>query len=296
MTSDIERHEAEARIHAHIARREGKTDVAGAMEAAAVAWGQRKIDLANSLEREAGRMEFTAEARREAERVDAKIRTHLKGETALDTTAFDLILIESAWKRVAEWSEVNPEEAADAWCSGSISLTESELKILEVEMNDAVDQLISDDLNAWLRCRKMALICSIKYIESASKAHPTPRGHQLNFVIAWIKSAVAWINAADAWAVGDASRAKSWERSVAPTGLLGRAVAARTEEEAGAWLSAHRAQDAGHTEAAKAWEHAAKAHAEGKTKIAEAWESATYELEDASTEESAASSGPEESE
>lgn len=290
MTSDIERNAAEARIHAHIARREGKTDVAGAMEAAAVAWGQGKIDLANSLEREASGMEFTAEARREAGRVDAKIRALIRREDI--NAADDLIAIGSAWKRITEWSEANSGGAADAWCKGTISLTESELNILGVEMDDAVDELISDGLNAWLRCRKMTLVSRIKYTELAANAHPTQT--KINFFLAWIRTAQAWRNAAAAWAIGDANRAKSWERSVAPTGLLGRAVAARTEEEAGAWLSAHGAQDAGHTEATKAWEHAAKAHAEGKTKIAEVWESATYELEDASTGEFAASSGPEE--
>ena len=275
-----------------LARREGRIAAAGAWDSAAAAWAQNRDYLANSLEREAGRREFTAEVQRCVAEATISTATaaNRRGIGPFESVTeveslMERMTLETVWSHIAEWAETNPEEAADAWTSGKVPWIGNELKLAAEEWGHVATSIsFPEALDSWLHATKRKIFSLNKYVETiVSNPLPTSSPHWITPVSAWATTAKVWGYTAAAWAVGDAERARSLERSVSSAGRLGKAVAASNMAEAKAWLSAQEAHDEDLTEVALAWEHAAEAHAEGKTRVAEAWESAAVELEEASS-------------
>lgn len=302
MTDYAQERATEAHWRTIVARSEGRPGIAGAWEAAAEAWLQDKAGLADSLEREAGRMQFAAEVRWHIALARSSLQKEMRQtepgkETDEDFTArfilagrvFDVVEV---WKSVAEWADDNPD-ATDAWAD-TLALVDDDL-LYAVRRWERVHS--SSDfmgvLTNWIHAAKARLDAKVNFEKSRDDLIGESNdsdNQQLHRCMAWEEAIAAWWRANKARTTGNIEEAAALEH------IAGSWVhAAASPAVRQMWLVLHQvteARDAGHTEVALAWERAAHALREGNDKLADIWERAAFELEDALAEEDPAEQHP----
>lgn len=291
-------HAVEAQWRAILARSEGSTEVAGAWESAAGAWLQGKAALADSLEREAGRMQFAAEVRWHIAVARSSLRkemrqTDLEKETDKEFTARfmlagRLIHIEETWTSVAEWAD-DDLGATDAWADALVLVNDG---LVYAERQWQRVHSSSDFLGVltnWISTAKARISAKINFDKArnnlTNEANDSDK-QQLYRCMAWDEAAVLWRRANHARTIGDVDEAAALEHIA---GSLEHAAASPAFEKM--WFvlgQVTEARDAGHADVALAWERAAQAWREGNEKRAEAWERAAFELEEVLAEENSA--------
>lgn len=289
-------HATEAHWRASVARSEGRPEVAGAWESAAEAWLQGRAALADSVEREAGRMQFAAEVRRHIASARSSLQKEmrqidLEEETDDDFTATfmltrRLIDIEETWGNVAEWADDNPA-ATDAWAD-TLVLIDDGLVYAERQwqgVHSSSDFLVV--LTNWIRAAKARINARVNLVrlqnDLVNQSSESDR-QQIHFrCMAWEEAVMTWYRANKARTIGNIEEADALEYIA---GSLEHAAASPAVRKL--WFVLHQiieARDAGHAEIALAWEKAAQALRNGEDNLADIWERAALELEDALAEE-----------
>ena len=290
MTDYAQEHATEARWRAIVARSEGRPGVAGAWESAAEAWIQDKANLADSLEREAGRMQFAAEVRSHITVARSSLEKEMEQEEDDDFMAGFLFAderhpLEETWEHVAAWAEDNPV-AADTWADVQV-FADKDLMYAETRWrlrHPSSD--FSEILTNWIRAAKARLDARMKFEKSRndlkSQSNDADK-QQVYRYMSWGEAAAIWRRANEARTVGHIEEAAALEYIA---GSWEHAAASPTVRKI--WYVLNQlteARDAGRAEVALAWERAAQGWREGNEKLAEAWERAAFELEEALAEE-----------
>ena len=289
MADYAQEHATEAHWRASVARSDGRLGVAGAWESAAEAWLQGRAALADSLEREAGRMQFAAEIQscivvsrstleKEMEQIDEDVIAGL----TLDDRIF---AIAETWKHVAEWADGSPA-ATDAWADTQV-YADRDLMYAERQWRlEYPSSDFSEVLTNWIRAAKAMLDATVnrERLREDLTNHASDSDKQQPYrYMAWKEAAITWRRANEARTIGNVEEAAVLERIA---GSWEHAAASPTVDKVWYVLKQFtEARDAGRAEVALAWERAAHAWREGKDNLAEAWESAAFELEEALAEE-----------
>ena len=271
----------EARWRAIVARLEGRSGIAGAWGSAAEAWLQGKVALADSLECEAGRMQFAAEVRRHIALAQSSLKKEREqiGKDIVAGLVLDdkTLAIEETWKHVAEWAEDDPA-ATDAWADVQV-FAEEGLMYAETRWRMQYPSSdFSEILTNWISAAKARIDARVR-LEKA-RDHLKQQRHRS---WCWAQASVMWRRANEARTIGNIEEAAALEHIA---GSLEHAATSPAVEEL--WFVLHqgiKARDAGRAEVAMAWERAAHAWREGNEKLAETWEGIAFDLEQALTEE-----------